>query len=112
MNFIFSVNINDGFISLQALTKERRSLPRIFDNLGHICIQSTCLNDGLVTALASLFRGMRHLNTFHLKYEPIIPLLFTKHVEVITVSLSVCLSLEAIYTFFIYIFRKLFLGVF
>ncbi|XP_034225823.1 putative F-box/FBD/LRR-repeat protein At4g03220 [Prunus dulcis] len=65
----------------KALTKERRSLPRIFDNLGHICIQSTCLNDGLVPALASLFRGMRHLNTFHMKYEPIIPLLFTKHVE-------------------------------
>ncbi|VVA21824.1 PREDICTED: F-box/LRR-repeat [Prunus dulcis] len=70
----------------KALTKERRSLPRIFDNLGHICIQSTCLNDGLVPALASLFRGMRHLNTFHMKYEPIIPLLFTKHVEVITAS--------------------------
>ncbi|XP_008243668.2 PREDICTED: F-box/LRR-repeat protein At4g14096-like [Prunus mume] len=70
----------------KAITKERRSLPRIFDNLGHICIQSTCLNDGLVPALASLLRGMRHLNTFHMKYEPIIPLLFTKHVEVITAS--------------------------
>ncbi|XP_021800696.1 uncharacterized protein LOC110744960 [Prunus avium] len=29
---------------------------------------------------------MRNLITFHMKYEPIIPLLFTKHVEVITAS--------------------------